>query len=148
MCDSVVAGLAAASALSKEDLAMTRLACRSSESGGADAYSACVSAQIARLEQSIPMPDLSALPEIDRRLLERACTGTASDGPAAYRRCVSSQLISLAGAPDLPDLSTLPAERRRAIELACRDSAGAAAYHTCMERRAKEARRAPARAPG
>jgi hypothetical protein len=52
-------------------------------------------------------------------------------------------LIGLAGAPDLPDLSALPPGRRRAIELACRDSAAAsaAAFHGCMARQAKDARR-------
>ena len=142
-CDSVISALPAAAALRKADIEMTKLACRSSEGGGADTYLACITAQIAQLEDAIPMPDLTTLPAIDRQLVQSACTSAAHDGPATYRRCISSQLIGLAGAPDLPDLSALPPERRRAIELACRDSAvaGAAAFHGCMDRQAKEARR-------
>jgi hypothetical protein len=142
-CDSVISALPAAAALAKEDIEMTKLACRSSEGGGSDAYQACVATQITQLEDAIPMPDLTRLPAIDRQLVQRACTSAAHNGPAAYRRCISSQLIGLAGAPDLPDLSALPPERRRAIELACRDSAAAsaAAFHSCMARQAKDARR-------
>jgi hypothetical protein len=142
-CDSMIAALPAAASLAKDDIEMTKLACRSSEGSGPDTYLACVTTQIAQLEDALPMPNLTTLPAIDRSLIQRACTSAANNGPAAYRRCVTSQLIGLAGAPDLPDLSALPAERRRAIELACRDSAaaGAAAFHGCMDRQAKDARR-------
>ena len=148
-CDSMISSLPAAAALGKEDFEMTKLACRSSEGSDAETYLACVTTQIAQLEDALPMPNLTALPALDRQLVQRACTSATHNGPAAYRRCISSQLIGLAGAPDLPDLSTLPAERRRAIELACRDSAAAsaAAFHGCMVRQAKDARRgAPAAA--
>jgi hypothetical protein len=148
-CDSVIARLPAASALAKEDIEMTRLACRSSEGSGMEVYQACVTAQIALLDDAIPMPDLSVLPALDRQLLLRACTKATYDGPATYRRCVTSQLIGLAGAPELPDMSGLTLERKRAVELACRGSAaeGAAAYHTCMHRQAKETRRGPSSGP-
>jgi hypothetical protein len=153
-CDSMIAALPAAATLAKDDIEMTKRACRSSEGNGPDTYLACVTTQIAQLEDALPMPDLTTLPAIDRQLVQRACMSAAQNGPAAYRRCISSQLIGLAGAPDLPDLSALPAERRRAVELACRDSAaaGAAAFHGCMVRQAKDARRgapsAASRSPG
>ena len=149
-CDSMISSLPAAAGVAKEDLDMTKLACRSSQGSGPDAYLACVTTQIAQLEDALPLPDLTKLPAIDRQLVQRACVSAAQNGPVAYRRCISSQLIGLAGAPDLPDLSALPAERRRAVELACRDSAaaGAAAFHGCMVRQAKDARRgAPSAAP-
>lgn len=148
-CDSVIAALPEAAPLAKEDLEMTRLACRSSEGSGADAYRACVVAQIVLLDAALPMPDLSVLPPIDRQLLQRTCASATHNGPAAYRRCVTSQLIGLAGAPELPDTSGLSPERKRAVDLACRTAAegGVAAYHNCLDRQVRAARRAPSSAP-
>lgn len=142
-CAEMISSLPGASALAREDVEMIRLACRSSEPNGAEAYRACAVSQIARLEDAIRMPDLSVIPALDRQLIQSACVSASHDGPAAYRRCIGSQLIGLAGAPELPDLSGFTTERKLIIELACRDSAaaGAAAYHTCVDRQVKQARR-------
>ena len=76
-CDAAISAVPGAEDLSREDMEMTKLACRSSAGSSAEAYRACVTEQIGRLEDALPMRffamcDGSSLLAVARLCEERA----------------------------------------------------------------------------
>jgi hypothetical protein len=80
---------------------------------GPAAYGACLSKQIASLQSSPSIPNLSGYDRETRQSMELACISEKANGPAAYGACLSKQIASLQSSPGIPNLNRYDRKSRQ-----------------------------------
>ena len=117
----------------------------SEKTRGPVAYGACLNRQIASLQNSPRIPNLSGYDSETRQTMELACSAERTRGPVAYGTCLNRQIASLQNSPRIPNLSGYDSETRQTMELACsvERTRGPVAYGTCLNRQIASLQRSP-----
>jgi hypothetical protein len=71
------------------------VACSVEKTHGPVAYGACLNRQIASLQRSPGIPDLSGYDSQTRLTMDVACSVEKTHGPVAYGACLNRQIASL-----------------------------------------------------
>ena len=79
------------------------LACTVERGSGPVAYGTCLNRQIASLQRSPGIPNLSGYDSETRHTMELACTVERGNGPVAYGTCLNRQIASLQRSPGIPN---------------------------------------------
>jgi hypothetical protein len=92
------------------------LACISEKTNGPVAYGVCLNRQIASLQSSPGIPNLSGYDRgrETRQSMELACISEKTSGPVAHGACLNRQIASLQSSPGIPSRSAYDSETRQA----------------------------------
>jgi hypothetical protein len=71
---------------------------------GPAAYRECLNEQVASLQNSPGIPNLSRYDKDTRGMIELACSAQVIRGPAAYRECLNEQVASLQRSAGIPNV--------------------------------------------